>query len=1294
MPDSTMSVTLTAVASPARRLRLFYVGDAALARECLGRPGGSIDVLEALPDSGGAFHLAGGAVPDGPFDVLLIEHGHPGVDTLAILQHLAARNLHVPAVIVADWDEELAAAALRRGASDYLIKSKASFRALYFRLRRLISHAALLQDPSRLSDPHPGDDPVQDDRIARAEALRDEAEQRLSEAVAAIRQAREGRLADAVAAARELVQLESEYEARLRAAAESTRALEKRLADRDGALRDAEDRVAIDHASFEETARRQAELESSLRREVERRVTLETRLTYAAEALREAEQRRRADAAAFAGTLAHQQSELSARLIEIARARDAAERRSKDAMAATAQERQEHAADAAAAAERFEQREAELLSELTDAVSARGRLEQRLSGAAAALQCAEHRVLAEQHAAHQRIGEHRAEFQAQMAHQSLVREALHQQLEQAKGALQNAEIRRVSEEASVAAQIADLQARYDARLAQAAAAQLELQALLASAEARFQQAEERHASEMKDAETRLVQSQQAADVRFAQATKAIEIIENQLAESHAERERSSQDHAVKMAEAAELLAAHQKEAETWISEAGAFANAMEAELAEAVRVREQVEQQAALDLQAAAELRSQQHVSFEAQLAEEAARRDALAEQLQNVELTLGEERERHATDMRAAAAQLIESQEKADARMEQATAAIKVSESKRAEAVAALDRVVRQATAERQAASAESRRRQADFDAALNQEAAHRQTTENELAEARKNVQHLQSEGNRIHQALASAEEQITQLESGRQDDRAAFERTRLAIEADLAQQRADHDALRQLLEETRAGAWETVDRLSRDGAIERDRYEVLVAERDEQLRQQLARGEAADAAAAAALADVEHRLQVALEAQNRDRDAIKNLQNRLEALGKELETTRSQRESLRVAADLVPALERQLDTIRGENNRGFEETPVNRCRFTRNGVITDVNRALAGLLGYETREELQKVDFREAVFESADDLAWIIQRCLSSRAGQSMDTIWKRKDGARLSVRVLAVATSGDSIDLVAEDITHVQDLEERLRTAHRLEAVARYGSEVAETCRALLTHVKQEGQQWVAQMESEVARYQGELILDEVTRAAGFLGQLAAYGDEQRNVPEFADVNKVLRDLEPVLKRVAGDNIELVLPKGSAPLNLDVEPRPVERMLVNVAAYSRERMPLGGRLKIDIDAVTLDREFVAKYPNVRPGAHVLLTVNEVRSAARPEATVDTPSAGAASAVGIAENPGVDLGALQTLVSNCGGHLWMRAEPPGVMVLKIHLPRRVVERAETRTPAIHAPRSRWLKRAFGARH
>ena len=229
----------------------------------------------------------------------------------------------------------------------------------------------------------------------------------------------------------------------------------------------------------------------------------------------------------------------------------------------------------------------------------------------------------------------------------------------------------------------------------------------------------------------------------------------------------------------------------------------------------------------------------------------------------------------------------------------------------------------------------------------------------------------------------------------------------------------------------------------------------------------------------------------------------------------------------------------------------------------------------------------------------------------------------------------------------------------------------------------------------IDSDAARYQAELLLDEVTRAAGFLRQLGVYGNEQKNIPELVEVNKVLRDMEPVLKRVAGGNIELVLPKASTPLNLDVDAERVERMLVNVAAYGRERMPLGGRLMIEVASVVVDRKFVAKYPNVRPGAHVLLTVNEVRGPVRPDfLAVHTHASGANATASAADNPGVDLGALQALVSDCGGHLWMMAEPPGDMVLKIHLPRRVLDHLDPRAPAKRSRSARWINRLPGTWH
>jgi hypothetical protein len=131
----------------------------------------------------------------------------------------------------------------------------------------------------------------------------------------------------------------------------------------------------------------------------------------------------------------------------------------------------------------------------------------------------------------------------------------------------------------------------------------------------------------------------------------------------------------------------------------------------------------------------------------------------------------------------------------------------------------------------------------------------------------------------------------------------------------------------------------------------------------------------------------------------------------------------------------------------------------------------------------------------------------------------------------------------------------------------------------------------------------------------------------------------------------------------------------------------------MPLGGRLKIDIDSVVVDREFVAKYPHVRPGEHVLLIVNEERRVVHPKvANVSVTGSPAASSFS-GDSPGVDLGTLQALVSECGGHLWMRAEPPGDMELKIHLPRRVLDRLEAPS-TIPSGRSRWIRRAFGSRH
>src|SRR5262245_60917473 len=161
-------------------------------------------------------------------------------------------------------------------------------------------------------------------------------------------------------------------------------------------------------------------------------------------------------------------------------------------------------------------------------------------------------------------------------------------------------------------------------------------------------------------------------------------------------------------------------------------------------------------------------------------------------------------------------------------------------------------------------------------------------------------------------------------------------------------------------------------------------------------------------------------------------------------------------------------------------------------------------------------------------------------------------------------------------------------------------------------------------------------------------------------------------VLRNLAPALKRVAGDDIELVLPKKGFALDVDVDAERVERVLVYIAAYGRARMPLGGRLIIELARVVVDRDFVRKYPNVRPGAHALISVAKVRTTAPAEWPIGIREPIEATAIGAtSERPGIDLEALQALTGDCGGHLWMNAKPGGDMEVKIHFPLRSADRS-----------------------
>ena len=454
--------------SARRRVQLLYVGDATLARECLGRPGGSIEVVEAVAGSDGTFtHLPiDTATARLAFDAVLIEHGYPGVDAPTILANASSSSIRVPAVVVAEWDEALAARALSLGASDYVIKSRASFRAVYFRLHRLIAESAQRREPSTLENlnasiGHSASDRAQlIRRLTDAEAAREVCEWRLNDVLAALKQARQDRLTDAVAAAREQLERDSEFATRIRTVEQASRALEHQLAQRDVALRhaDATSRHAVQTAQAAE--RRIGELEATLRQELEKRRAIDEQLARLRQALEDTEQHQLAATAAFEDMLAQERARTTLEVAQIARARDTFELGMQEAIASANQAQDEHAANLAAARRRLSEREAELLAELRAAAGTEERLQRRLADADAALQCAEQRVMAAHQTGQQRANERQAEYHAELSRQHATHDALRTQLSEWKRTFEQSENQRATDAASAEDRFSSQRAQY------------------------------------------------------------------------------------------------------------------------------------------------------------------------------------------------------------------------------------------------------------------------------------------------------------------------------------------------------------------------------------------------------------------------------------------------------------------------------------------------------------------------------------------------------------------------------------------------------------------------------------------------------------------------------------------------------------------------------------------------------------------------------------------------------------------------------------------------------------------
>jgi two-component system cell cycle sensor histidine kinase/response regulator CckA len=191
-----------------------------------------------------------------------------------------------------------------------------------------------------------------------------------------------------------------------------------------------------------------------------------------------------------------------------------------------------------------------------------------------------------------------------------------------------------------------------------------------------------------------------------------------------------------------------------------------------------------------------------------------------------------------------------------------------------------------------------------------------------------------------------------------------------------------------------------------------------------------------------------------------------------------------------------------------------------------------------------------------------------------------------------------------LVFRDITGRRQLEEQLSHARKMDAVGRLAGGVAGDFNNVLTVITGYSDLLRAQIPgaSPLRRFADE-ILYAGERAASLTRQLLTFSSGQQAQPKVTDLNGVIAGMEPMLRRMLGDSVDLIVLAGPALGHVQIDSTLMQQAILNLATNAREAMPNGGKLVLETSNLELD-EAAAKKAGVKPGAYVMLAVSDTGS------------------------------------------------------------------------------------------
>ncbi|MFW5681017.1 MAG: PAS domain S-box protein, partial [Pseudomonadota bacterium] len=259
------------------------------------------------------------------------------------------------------------------------------------------------------------------------------------------------------------------------------------------------------------------------------------------------------------------------------------------------------------------------------------------------------------------------------------------------------------------------------------------------------------------------------------------------------------------------------------------------------------------------------------------------------------------------------------------------------------------------------------------------------------------------------------------------------------------------------------------------------------------------------------------------------------------------------------------------------------------------------------------------------------------------------------------------------IERDVTDRRAVEERLRQSQKLEAIGQLTGGVAHDFNNLLTVIMGNAEMLADQLEgSNGLKQLAEMTAVAAERGAHLTARLLAFARRQTLEPKVIDVDRLVADMQGLLRRTLPEHVEISVPGSSGACRAEVDPNQLEGALLNLAINARDAMPDGGKLTIETGNVRLDEGHDAHDPDIPPGDYVVVSVTDTGSGMSAEvaARVFEPFF---TTKGVGKGSGLGLPMVYGFVKQSGGHARIYSEPGEGTCVKLYFPRAGADAAET---------------------